>query len=286
MRAMDDFLTRARTANATQETQAAAQASQLAETVSRAFGNATSRAANSSERLKSFGDGVDAATDELEDAVGDVLDDAIARPLKELRDDIRGATIHEYEPTGDTPQRVAYSFPSTLPRTQDHEVLLAGVPDMEQDLLDSPSRGMAVSASETTVFNDMDFSTSARSPSRMTMASLADDGPRHPLSASLGVGLREVHPNVSFDPSASIMSLPAVHEGAHSGNMTLPLFRRSARNSGVKSVVGGKKATSGKDGFNHTLTGVLELDGRENVPPAAFAQSTGAGGKRKSPRLH
>jgi kinesin family protein 11 len=206
----------------------------------------------------------------------------VCRPLTHLREDISSTVIQEYQPTGDTPQKLTYEYPTELPRTQAHASLLAkfhGEP--------SPSKA--------TVFVDADPTLSEnRSPSRPVsndeFAPLADRGP-NPLTA----GLRELHPNVNsntgisgFDKRASA-ALHGFGAGGGPGSlmgveddvpedMTMPLFKRS-------------RTTRGRTG-KKTLS-ITSVEGRENLPHLAtivpgggkeiFSQSIT---RRKSPRLN
>lgn len=60
------------------------------------------------------------------DADGD-----IRQPLQDLREEMSAAAIAEYSITGETPARMQYSYPTALPRTENHQTLLdrmRGVP--------------------------------------------------------------------------------------------------------------------------------------------------------------
>jgi kinesin family protein 11 len=46
-------------------------------------------------------------------------------PLAELQSNIQNAPLIEYTATGDTPQKVQYIYPASLPRTESHEILIA-----------------------------------------------------------------------------------------------------------------------------------------------------------------
>jgi kinesin family protein 11 len=178
------------------------------------------------------------------------LDEHLCQPLGALREDISSTTIREYEPTGETPQKMQYQYPTELPRTQPAHALLAGMEGAP-----TPSKAAPL------VFNDPDDLEVDRSATRLRSSSLAPE--RNPLSMSL----REVNPNLTttslmFDPSASTISIMStVNEN------TVPLFKKSTTRS--------SRSTRGK--------AVVTLEGRENVPPSAFSQSAS---RRKSPRLH
>lgn len=216
-----------------------------------------------------------------EEALRPSLDHA-REPLANLREDICSTTIKEYQPTGDTPQKLVYEYPTELPRTQAHASLIA-------KLNGEPSPSKAA------VFADAGLALLAsRSPSRpATSDSVASaDRSRNGLATSL----REVHPNVNnsnnsnnvisgFDlrPSATSHSLSASAGRAsllgagddEAEDMAMPLLKKTRTTRGRVS-----KST-------------LSVEGRENLPPLAtmvpgggkeiFSQSIS---RRKSPRLN
>lgn len=52
------------------------------------------------------------------------LSDEVQKPLSELRTNIRERPLQEYIPTGITPQKRRYEYPTTLPRTEAHDDLV------------------------------------------------------------------------------------------------------------------------------------------------------------------
>ncbi|KAK2068199.1 hypothetical protein P8C59_002856 [Phyllachora maydis] len=310
MRDMDDLLARARTHNASHHDQTSLAITALSGQVEATMADASGRLHATGDGMQDLSVAVEAETSRLKEAL-DPLDATLVRPLATLRDDIKSTVLREYEPTGDTPQKTEYAYPTTLPRTAAHEALLAGMRDAEEEEDDddeevgadapSPSRavlgpGSGLGLAVTAVFNDMDGSAAARSPDRPTSSSTVAGG--RSGSSLMSLSLREVHPNVAtaggsslvLDAPASGRSMPVVGEGGGSSESTaLALFRRSTRGAagvGAASSSSSSSSSSGKGrkGAANTVT----LDGRENVRPAsgAFAQSVGAGGRRKSPRFH
>jgi kinesin family protein 11 len=270
MRDLDDFVTRARAENSEHHKQHAASVEGLSSTVEKFFGNISNHFTETFDRVRDVGDDMEADTKNLHASLTP-LEENICRPLSNLRDDINNTVLREYEPTGDTPQKLNYEYPTALPRTEAHEVLLASL----QDDVAPPPTPTKLSLTTTTtttvptIFNDLDMLpplTSARSRSPSLPPTQLPQ--RNPLSMSL----REVNPNLTtgsimlFDPSASTMSMPA----AHNENKTLPLFKRS--------MSGSKPAT--RRTRHNAASGAGE--GRENVPPGQAL----AGGRRKSPRLN
>jgi kinesin family member 11 len=252
MEALDDFVSHARSENAAHHERHADSMQTLSGTVEQSFGSISSHFKATFDRVQALGDEMEIETGAIQNNLGP-LHRNVRQPLTELREDVASNMLREYQPTGETPERVQYAYPTELPRTDAHEILLATIRDEP-----TPTKA------EPVVFADLDHPNLMRSPPRMSMASIFSD--KNVLSKSL----REVNPNLTanlttsslmFDPSASIMS--------NSNDNTVPLFRRSTRSKAPKGL---KKQGS-----------VVALDGRENVPPSLFSQSAS---KRKSPRLN
>lgn len=284
MTSLDDFVTRARSQNSAHHSQHSASLQNLSSTVQGSYKNINSHCKDTFSRVQDLGSEMETATSAAADAL-EPLSENLSLPLAELREDISGTAIQEYQATGSTPQKTEYNYPTDLPHTKPHSTLvreLHGVP--------SPSK----SSSTGGIFSDADPTLSEnRSPSRSHSSDMSFQLPdRNPLSMSL----REVHPNVnsttsfSFDPRAGTANTihgfsasvgPGTFSAAHMDNdNTLPLFKKSrtARSRGDKKP------------------GAVAAEGRENVPPMQVLGTGGAGrageifaqsvSRRKSPRLH
>lgn len=267
MKDLDDFVTRAKQQNATHHAQHASSVHNLTTTVETSFDNILSHCKATFIRVQQLGSEMDLATSHLQ-ATLDPLDDALRHPLASLRDDMQHTVLREYSPTGDTPVKAEYHFPTSLPRTAAPEVLLA-------DMRDAPTPSKPASAL-------LSFSSSPAAgsgtmspppvppPTRTTRLSTMS---AQEARSALGMSLREVNPNVSaagsvvFEPSASIASA-----GAESA---LPVGKHSVRASRLATKSKGK-----------TIGTVME--GLENMPPSqgvggvVFEQGTS---RRKRPRL-
>jgi kinesin family member 11 len=262
MEALDDFVTRARSENAAHHDKHIGTVQNLSSTVEQSYGSISAHFKTTFDRVNNLGGGVDAEIKGLHESM-EPCSEQFCQPLSELREDISSTVLREYEPTGDTPEKMQYQYPTNLPRTQGHDALIA-------DLHAAPP---TPSTATPVVFADLDHPNLLRPPPRPSIINLIAE--KNPLSISvhdgkhsLSMSLREVNPNLTtnlttgsllFDPSASTMS-------AKEDNMTMPLFKRSTR-----------IAKSSK------RQAVVTLEGRENVPPSAFSQSLT---RRKSPRLH
>lgn len=256
MTALDDFVTRARSENAGHHEQHEASVAKLSNTVDSSFSNISSHYRDTFDRVHDLGEKMGSEIENLQEDL-QPLDDSLCQPLSKLREDISSTALREYEPTGETPKRVQYQYPTELPRTTPHDVLIASIPDASSQ---TPSRPTATPSKATPahpIFNDLDTSDGAKSPSRPA----SSDSATNPLSQSL----REVNANLTtsgliFDPSASIMSVvPPTDDN------TVPLVKKSTSRIPSKQI---KK---------------VHLDGVENMPPSEFSRSAR---RRKSPRLH
>lgn len=264
MEALDDFVTRARSENNNHHEIHAQSVQVLSSTVEESFGNISAHFKTTFDRVKNLGEEMDLDLNDLQEGL-EPLEDQLCQPLTNLREGVVSTSLQEYQPTGATPAKVQYHYPTTLPKTEPHDILISHINDPP-----TPTQSRdGVEKDATIVFSDLDqhkmMTSPARLPPRMSSASVPD---RNPLSMSL----REVNPNVSgnmttgcinFNPRQSTMSMPAEH--------TIPLFKRSTR--ATRST---KKPTT-------TMVAVGE--GMENVVPTTtiFEQSIS---RRKSPRLN
>ncbi|KAI6085804.1 kinesin-domain-containing protein [Hypoxylon rubiginosum] len=277
MTSLDDFVTRARSQNAQHHDQHSSSVMSLAGTVEDSYANIADHFKTTCSRVQNLSTEMDADIVDAKDAL-EPLSENLSQPLSELREDINNTTLQEYQPTGDTPQKTVYNYPTDLPHTESHESLL-------RKLNGQPS------PSKSKVFADTDPTLSAnRSPSRPFASEHTfplSDREHLPLSMSL----REVHPNLNatttfnFDPRAnstihgfSSSVGPGAIDAASNvdGDLTMPLLKKSRTTRASKA---GKKSTS--------------AEGRENMPPLSsmipgggrevFSQSIA---RRKSPRLN
>ncbi|KAI1459941.1 kinesin-domain-containing protein [Annulohypoxylon moriforme] len=280
MTSLDDFVTRARSQNAVHHDSHSGSVTTLSKTVEGSYANIGDHFKNTCSRVQKLGSDMDIDVADAEGSL-EAIPETICQPLSTLRDDINDTILQEYQPTGDTPQKKAYEYPTELPQTEAHEDLIRKL------------NGEAV-PSKAKVFSDADSSLSEnRSPSRRFTSDHAlpsSDRDQVPLSMSL----REVHPNLNaastlnFDPRANA----TIHEFGASvgpglmdqaptttadGDFTMPIFKRS------------RTARSSK-ASRRTVTG----EGRENMPPPLSTVIPGGGRevfsqsvtRRKSPRLN
>ena len=134
------------------------------------------------------------------------LEASVYMPLAELRDTVQASRLQEYQTTGETPQKVEYSYPLCLPRTETHEQLLgrtaADAITELPDLLEGP-----VSPSKATVFADLASPDAEPIPRPATA-----DGSLRELTTNMhGTNLSSIDSNKSETPqpfSKSAMGPP------------------------------------------------------------------------------
>lgn len=265
MKALDDFVTRARLQNAQHHGSHTASLQGLSTTVKASYSNIGSHFTSTFERVRDMGDEMSAQTSSLQESLTP-LDSILRQPLAQLRENISRTAIQEYQPTGETPRKVQYEYPTELPRTEDHETLLAV---LRRPVL-SPSKQTTTIP---VVFND--------GPGDDDTTSSFRERGRRPTG-----GLREIDANIlDFHLQAMPSSGKSVRPSTSGGET-------QKENNALPQIPSFKRSMSGKlplavqrsGGKRNTVAAALE--GRENVipAPAAFSQSVGVAGRRRSPR--
>lgn len=222
-------------------------------------------------------------TNALRDMLPDLSRNSETRQsLQDLRERISRQQLKEYTPTGETPQRIQYTFSTTLPRTDPYEVLVAkfrghtlptpaespsgtGTP---AEFTRSPSKGM--------VFTDIpDAEEVALLPaaSRSLPGSSAEN---LPTIASL----RELDINVigSAIPVTAETTSNTPDVVASENNAMPPLKRQNTSSAGSVEKTGGESKLPIKRGMRMTVAAIGAAD-RENL--VNFAASVGPGGGRR-----
>ncbi|KAH6692657.1 kinesin motor domain-containing protein [Plectosphaerella plurivora] len=257
MEALDEFVTRARSENATQHDKQAEYMESLSATVVASFDNISNHFVETFDRVKYLGSEMETLTAQAEQNL-EPLDENLREPLGDLRDEIMETKIKEYQPTGDTPMKIQYQYPTDLPRTKPHQRLLADLNGCA-----SPSKSDSVP----TVLPDL----SSPSSSPLPQVSVSDQS--HTIANPLNMSLREVNPNLTSNLTTGSLLFESITSSLpDTSDNTEPLFKRPLPKL---------SKTSGRKTHNV----LLPLEGRENeLPTAVFSQSLGP--KRKSPRLN
>ncbi|KAM0466893.1 hypothetical protein ACHAPV_000403 [Trichoderma viride] len=249
MEAMDDFVARAKSESGTHHESHVQAFQSLSNTVDQSFGSISAHFKTTFDRVKNLGEGMELDTSDLRDGL-EPLTSQICQPLASLREHVGKTALLDYRPTGESPQKAQYQFPTSLPRTEAPDLIFSKTGEETPDEASTE----ADDSKNTIVFADLDASEKMSSPTPSSADSLSDRIAR----------LREVNPNVSsnlttsainFEPGSSLMSVTSDH--------TMPLFKRSNRST----------RTSLR---KHDLL----AEGRENLPLTALSEA-----RRKSPRM-
>ena len=193
------------------------------------------------------------------------LDSVLRQPLSTLRENITSTQLQDYQPTGETPQKVQYSYPTALPRTEAHETLLAALrrPSSSSSGMRSPSK--STTSMVPVIFNDTPSTLHSHlrefSASVPAGSSRPGDHDQRPTTSG-STGLREMDINIT--------SVPVPSANAEEQVTLIPSFKRSvsANRGNLPVLKSGKKS-------------VVPAEGRENINTNILAQSTG---RRRSPR--
>ena len=241
MQALDQFVTRARSQNESHHESHLRSFEGLAVSVKRSYANTVDYLRSTEERIQAYDTTMSEGGKDLNDTLPP-LNSTLREPLMELRGAILGSALIEYTSTGETPQKVQYQYPTSLPRTEPHEKLLSNTVKsyITKDLSDILD--VAVSPSKSVVYTDI--------PSE-------DVALVRP--ASMDGGLREVHVNIN-----SSLSRSAEHSSGSKPELELlhlssslmgppPLKRHATMDSKLPQKFGNGKAA------------VVRLEGRENV---------------------
>lgn len=253
MQALDGFVTRARSQNAQHHESHSKSLEGLSGTVKSSYSNIGTHFTTTYERVRDLGDEMSTKTATLTDSLTP-LESILRQPLAELRSNISNTLLQEYIPTGETPQKVQYQYPTELPRTGAHETLLAA---LRRPLsLTSPTKTMVP-----VIFNDGPTAGSDE------VTTPSEEGERKPTG-----GLREININAgslnSEHPQNAQNGVSGSARSQSSGEALpqIPSFKRSTSATGKLPLPKSAKKS------------VVALEGRENV---LFSQSTG---RRRSPR--
>ncbi|KAJ3527580.1 hypothetical protein NM208_g10629 [Fusarium decemcellulare] len=151
MEALDDFVARAKSENGHHHETHAQSVRALSNTVEESFGNISAHFKTTFDRVKNLGEEMELDLGDLEEGL-EPLGDQICQPLTNLREDISRAALQEYQPTGETPAKVQYHYPTDLPRTEAHDLIISRI-----DEAPTPTKERDTGDRDTTiVFADLD----------------------------------------------------------------------------------------------------------------------------------
>lgn len=240
MQALDQFVSRARAQNGRHHDAQVRVMTHLGGVVKAGAVAGGAKLAAAYNRTRGLGDAVAAQTWELSTSLPP-LDASVRQPLGELRMAISEAPMAPYVPTGETPQRVLYQYPSALPRTAPHEQLLASRlarVSAEPLVGSSPSKSLVFADQEDEVLSMEDL---------------------RPAGGS--GGLREVNANMASHwteaAGAAAAALPRVVSSP--ARMLPPPLKRRDTKEGRRLPGGGSRGVSGRGGGENGAGGRRRL---------------------------
>ncbi|MCJ1301504.1 kinesin motor protein cin8, partial [Hypocenomyce scalaris] len=155
MQALDDFVTRARSQNECHHETHVQSLQGMASTVRQSYTSMGDHFMSTYSRVRDLGDDMTDRGTALQ-ATLPLLNTTVCQPLSELRANIANAPLKEYAPTGETPSKVVYTYPTTLPRTEAHEKLLVKLTKGSHSVPSSPADipNTQLSPSKSIVYTD------------------------------------------------------------------------------------------------------------------------------------
>lgn len=250
MQALDDFVTRARSQNERHHSTHIESLGGLASTVRQSYSSIGDHFVSTYDRVREIGNDVSNHSTALQASLHP-LSSAVQQPLTDLRTNITEATLKEYVPTGETPRKAQYQYPTTLPRTQSHDKLLGKAGTLSPRRAQSPMK----SPKKAVVYTDVPTDAAPPSPSKEANASSLRE-----VSMNSNPPLMRNH----SDSSAPTLSTNGKADPDCVGMGPPPLKRQATMDSKLPTKRPG-------------VTSVVRLEGRENL-----GASVGSGRRLRS----
>lgn len=243
MQALDDFVTRARSQNERHHSRHVTSLQGLASSVHQSYSSIGDHFVSTYDRVREIGADVSTQSTTLSASLPP-LSATIQQPLADLRADITSAPLKEYVPTGETPRKTQYQYPTTLPRTEPHDKILGKqAPSSPLPTNNTPSP--IKSPSKSIVYTD--------APALNAIPPTSPSKDPNPTS------LREVDLNVNASlkrnnsDSQAANASTAIKPDLEKVGMGPPPLKRQATESKLPQKFGAGRV------------GMVKLEGRENV---------------------
>lgn len=294
MGALDDFVAKARSQNGQFHDAHLDSLKGMATNVRQSYSITREHLGGYGERINQLqNDTSQHKTDLLESTVP--LSNEVRKPLSELRSNIQARPLKEYAPTGITPLKRRYEYPSTLPQTEAHEMILSRLRNSKQlkalpfggedNISPLKSSSLKTSPAKGFVYNDAD--------AELDVSAEDEVGATEPSAPTTSgtlsnTGLREVDANVVARPpapdedepissSSPIIEAPEpsakVRTDEDHGADVDGDARPSKRHCSTAAFAESKLPHKGRK-----TAGVVQ--GRENVPPVTSAKGASSRGRR------
>lgn len=268
MQALDDFVTRARSQNERHHKTHLQSLQGLSSIVHQSCTGLGDRFTHEQDRVR-FLEGVAVSETSALEASLPPLTSSIQIPLSDLRQEIAGAPLKEYSPTGETPQKTQYIFATTLPRTEPHDRILAKL-SRPSSSSSSFSSCVPASPNKTIIYNDIP-------PVPLPPPSSAPLLDHEPEVKPTTTGLREIDLNITAntrhsDPSLTSSSSPVAKLRSMDNNSGVismgppPLKRQATTTESKLPQKLGTSTRAAAAAAAAATAGLLKLEGRENAP--------------------
>lgn len=262
MQALDDFVTRARSQNERHHSRHITSLQGLASTVHQSYFSIGDHIISTYDRVREIGTDVSTHSTTLSASLPP-LASTVQQPLADLRTAVTTAPLKEYVPTGETPRKTQYQYPTTLPHTEPHDQILgkpapSSPPHNNTNSIQSPNK----SPSKSIVYTDAPSVTGippTSSPSKdLNPPSLRE------ISLNVGASLKRDHQG-----STTTTTTTASKADVEAMGMGPPPLKRQATTTESKLPQ--------KFGGGGGRAGILKLEGRENVGAGRRLRSSPTG---------
>jgi kinesin family member 11 len=254
MATLDDFVTKARAQNSLHHEARLQALGALTGNVRQAYSSIQGEISTMRDRVDEFQGDIRRYTCELSSAVQPFAGD-VCEPLAELRKSLQETPLYDYTPTGTTPPRSTYAYPTILPRTASHSSIIGKLRQVKMPNI-SPEKPASLqrSPSKTRVYNDTKDEVGSLLPS-VTSCTSSNTGLRE---IDANVVAKQLSCNTEFSSSIGAKLSPEKDIAVHLENddsAPPPTKRRRSNSTSIENRLP-QKAT-------RRLAGLA--DGRENV---------------------
>lgn len=276
MAALDDFVAQARSHNGRFHEAHLGSLDAITSNVRESRSAVAQQLTHFDERIGQLQDNVDVHTEELHESTAP-LELEVRQPLVELRNNILGHPLREYVPTGVTPQKRRYDYPTDLPRTESHNGLrsmhrtskqFTALPFNEENLPPALPSSPVASPSKPFVYKDAAEEVGTR-PTSSSMINCSNTGLKeidaNVARAAYGADDNSLSRNPETPVVAPTVELDETPEKTEP-ELPAPKRRRSQQSTHtVESKLPQKR-------LSKRMAGMME--GYENVPLSATSSNT------------
>ncbi|KAI9706699.1 MAG: kinesin motor protein cin8 [Candelina mexicana] len=288
MQALDEFVTRARSQNERHHETHVQSLQGLSGTVRNSYTSIGEHFTSTYSRVRDLGDDMSERSAVLK-ATLPPLDATLRQPLADLRSNITDAPLKEYIPTGETPQKIQYSYPTTLPRTETHDTLIAKLKRSNQPSSSStlPTKPEPQQQRKSVIFNDA--SLAPEGDDEIALVQPPEPSSR-PTSSSGSLGLREVDVNVNAGVATSHNTINNNNSASNTNNIVdvssmlisdsvIPKIEKPGLLKRHTTMTDSKLPSLLQKGAGRA--GVVRAEGRENLP-LGVGEGAGRGRRLRS----